>query len=126
MATIAEQWPGVRRYLGPEHADFPGEPQGVLHLMGEQSSTTVDGPAGQNWRIEVVDKCIYWLEWDSETRRALKLCLDKLSPSCVISWRIMGWGSGSQTLCGVSVLKRTEFAIQTILLLDLNASAFIP
>lgn len=102
MATVAEQWPGVGRCLGPEHADFPREPQGLLHLMGEPCSTTVDGPAAQNWRIAVMDKCIYWLEWDLETRRGLKLRLDKPSPSCVLSQRIASRGSGSQPSRGVS------------------------
>lgn len=41
MAALAEQRPGVHRRLGSEHADLPGEPQGVLHLVGEWHSATI-------------------------------------------------------------------------------------
>lgn len=42
MATIQEQRPGVCCCLRSEYADFSGEPQGVLHVVGEWLGTTID------------------------------------------------------------------------------------
>lgn len=86
MAAVAEQRPRVRCGLGPEHADLPGEPQGILHLVGEWHTHLSVFSAAPNRGTAVMDKYICSLEWCGETCRvqASILWLDKLSFSLVL------------------------------------------
>lgn len=66
---------------------FPGSRRGSYTLWVSDLAQLLMFSAAQNWKIEIMDKYTYCLEWYVETCReqALNPCLDRLSLSHVLS-----------------------------------------
>jgi len=66
---------------------FPGSRRGSYTLWVSGLAQLLMFSAARNWKIEIMDKYTYCLEWYIESCReqVLNLCLDKLSLSCMLS-----------------------------------------
>lgn len=81
---------------------FPGSRRGSYTLWVSDLAQLLMFSAAQNWKIEMMEKCTYCLEWYVETCREQGIkpvSGQTVSLSCIFSQRIVGHRSKSQTLC---------------------------